>query len=660
MRPPTDSTAGLAADAGGVSGKGKAMSLFDELQSGIQAYDEFLAEIWAAAEGELVMNLHEQIAEAKESKDVKIERIDKFELRIQGPPALSLTETSNGQRLDVKIPAQGCWRLDLQARATIPKIGTHTYELSTDLSISATLHFSRASLTEATVLPGSQPQVELPGFSISSTNWLIRHALKAFQGVAREKAQTLIQGAIAGALPTHAAVQRIASYGLASEPPEDSADASSGALATAASSFGERSRAQEMPFGSLLSASVPADAVDARPENWANFQDSAIWTGHWVAAQAFRYAVTSGEEQKQAADWALRGLQGLEALIRVAGPPGLLSRVLVHADAPRSVIDALKRNALHHNAVFPGSYGGVDYLSEGHISRDQYVGAFLACAMALQHIDRADVQALAKKVAGEMVAYLHEVHWNPEHAAAETPGQKPMISTTYMTTPGQVLAILQLARRHVDPSYDAEFQKLRPMAPAAWLMEWLDTLDPNSHYYKFNLLHSTALVLLGLEEDPQELESLAGAFRTVRHALRYHANAYFNLVELTVFENRPDQLSRHRPTIVEEPRGFMARWLDRPPTRQSVDRRAVPIVRQESPPTVDFRGIGQSPKSNGTRIARMPLRADLRPGTDFLWQRSPFLLPKEPQPDSANLETRPPGVDLQLPYWMGRRLGLFD
>ena len=638
------------------------MTLFDELQSGLQAWDGFLAEIWAAAEGGLVMSLHEQIAEAKENKDIKIERIDKFELHIESPPAFSLTESSHGQQLDVRIPAQGSWSLDLKARATISKIGTHTYEFSTGLSISATLCFSRASVTEATVLPGTQPQVELPGFSITSSHWLIRHLLKAFQGPAREKVQTLIQGAIAGALPSHDAVRRIAGYGLASGPPEVSGEASPGALAAAASSLEQRSSTQDMPFGSLLSASVAADAVDGQPENWDNFQDSAIWTGHWVAAQAFRYAASGGDEQeqKQAADGALKGLQGLEKLSQIAGVPGLLSRVLVNADAPDDVKAALKQNAEEHNKEFAGSYQGVDYLGEGHISRDQYVGAFLACAMALQHINRSDVQALAKKVAGDMIAYLHEVHWSPLHAAAETPGQKPLVSTTYMTTPGQVLAILQLGRRYIDPSYDAEFQKRRAMAPAAWLMEWLDTLDPSSHYYKFNLLHSMALVLLGLEDDPQELESLCAAFRTVRQALRYHANAYFNLVELTVFENRPDLLSRHEPNIVEETRGLMARWLERPPTRQAVDRRAVPIVHRESPATVDFRGLDQGPKSKGTIIARMPLRADLRPGTDFLWQRSPFLLPARPQPDPADLETRPPGVDLLLPYWMGRRLGLFD
>jgi hypothetical protein len=40
--------------------------------------------------------------------------------------------------------------------------------------------------------------------------------------------------------------------------------------------------------------------------------------------------------------------------------------------------------------------------------------------------------------------------------------------------------------------------------------------------------------------------------------------------------------------------------------------------------------------------------------TDFLWQRSPFLLYGG---GSARIEA--PGIDYLLPYWMGRYYGVF-
>jgi hypothetical protein len=44
---------------------------------------------------------------------------------------------------------------------------------------------------------------------------------------------------------------------------------------------------------------------------------------------------------------------------------------------------------------------------------------------------------------------------------------------------------------------------------------------------------------------------------------------------------------------------------------------------------------------------------DERPNTDFLWQRSPFLLS-----NAGDGTTGAPGIDYILPYWMARYYGV--
>lgn len=53
-------------------------------------------------------------------------------------------------------------------------------------------------------------------------------------------------------------------------------------------------------------------------------------------------------------------------------------------------------------------------------------------------------------------------------------------------------------------------------------------------------------------------------------------------------------------------------------------------------------------------IAVHPVPIERRPCVDFLWQQNPFHLDGGGDPQHQQ-----PGVDLLLPYWLGRAYGLF-
>jgi hypothetical protein len=103
---------------------------------------------------------------------------------------------------------------------------------------------------------------------------------------------------------------------------------------------------------------------------------------------------------------------------------------------------------------------------------------------------------------------------------------------------------------------------------------------------------------------------LSDGLRTLRVALRHHANAYFDLVELAALGDIPAALARPRAEIAAEVRGLLAAFLDRSTVMAEVDRTADPAL---------------------DKVAFRPV---------------------------AGHAVRPPGVDFLLPYWMARALGV--
>lgn len=135
-----------------------------------------------------------------------------------------------------------------------------------------------------------------------------------------------------------------------------------------------------------------------------------------------------------------------------------------------------------------------------------------------------------------MAAYLVERLFCPTEAQADPASGVKLTSTAYLLDPVQILAVLQLAR-HLDPARFGEtFERFFPIWSVQWFFQWLQALDPHDSYFKFNLEHAAAYLLLTLEDDPERRARLALGFRAVRRIVKNHANPWFNLVELAALE----------------------------------------------------------------------------------------------------------------------------
>jgi hypothetical protein len=371
---------------------------------------------------------------------------------------------------------------------------------------------------------------------------------------------------------------------------------------------------RHLPHGTIL------DPVFAAPDSeeivgYRHAGDSAIWTGHYLAAEAFRFSATGSPE---ALDNARRAVAGIRALVDVTGT-GLLARCLVPVDSPWAdfILGEEARHGIHSSVL-----DGREYFWLGNTSRDQYAGVFFGLAAAHDLIGDAALQSEIRGVVTRLLDFLVAHDWfvvMPDGS----------ISTTFAGRPEQILAFLAIGRA-VDPGrFASEYETKRIVHFLGMDVGILyDLLDEHTSYFKFNLNAITLYNLIRLETSGLFRDRYLQAYRVQWRTTDDHANPHFNMIDHAV-QGPAD--ARDAAT-----RDLLAQWLARP--RRDVWR--------------DWRGDPRYPACGEDR-ACAPLAVADRINIDFLWQRSPFLLYGG---SDGRVETT--GIDYILPYWMARSHGV--
>lgn len=369
-------------------------------------------------------------------------------------------------------------------------------------------------------------------------------------------------------------------------------------------------RKQHLPHGTIF------DPVFATPGSdvivgYAHAGDSAIWTGHFIAAESFRYAVTGSNKAKRQVKKAVRAVA---ALVDVTGLD-----VLARASAP---IDSPWLPAITNDGqpVYRGQIGGVDHDWLGRTSRDQYSGVMFGLSWAYELVPVNKVRNQVRDIVTRLLENLLEHDW-----AVWMPDGS--VSTIFLQRPDQQLAFLQIGRQ-VNPerftaTYEDYRRRLRSLVNIPILAE---ITDVHGSYFKFNLDAINLSHLARLEDTHEGQVSYEHSFKTLRDAVRTHRNAHFNMLERVI--EGPDA------TRDAETRQLLLAWLLRPRRDVWVDLRDAYVNCGEN------RGCG-------------PIPVLERPSTDFLWQRSPFLLS-----GGGDGTIGGAGIDFVLPYWMARYYGV--
>jgi uncharacterized protein (TIGR03437 family) len=365
-------------------------------------------------------------------------------------------------------------------------------------------------------------------------------------------------------------------------------------------------QARHMPYGTIIDP-VFASATSDRIVSYTRCGDSAIWTGHYLAAEAFRYKVTHSAD---ALSNARRAVAGIKGLLDVTGN-NVLARCLIPVGSPYAA-------AMESEEASHGVYrSGPDHTWIGDTSRDQYSGVMFGLGVAFDLFDDAELKSTIAGMVTRIVDFLRGNEWS-----VVMPDGK--VSTTFLVRPDQQLAFLQLAR-HVNPDrFSTAYDISRVLlSPAVITPISLEVLSDDS-YYKFNLDSINLYTLIRLENS-----SFGAIYRKAYDVLRNHtddhANAFFNMIDRA--------LSGPNSTRDAETRTLLEQWLLRPRRDFPVDLRTkVPVCGDQ---------------------ACQPVPVPQRINTDFLWQRSPFQLVS-----GGDGLIEGPGIDYILPYWMARFYGV--
>jgi hypothetical protein len=373
-----------------------------------------------------------------------------------------------------------------------------------------------------------------------------------------------------------------------------------------------------MPYGSILdpvfASSDPASPDYSTIVGYTHAGDSAVWTGHYLAAEAFRYQVTRSPEAFANA-W--RALWAIRALIDIT-KTDVLARCFGFADSPFAA--AIQQQESGHGTYY-NNLGDRSYFWIGNTSRDQYSGVMFGLSVAYDMIDDPETRAFIRTDVTRLLNNLLSHNWN-----VVMPDGR--ISTTFVQRADQQLSFLQVGRRINPQAFDWTYKVYRVLYSLGVATPVLyDDAEDHSHYFKFNINYINFYNLIRLEENSSPFKQIyMNAYGLLRGTTDAHGNAHFNMIDRAL---RGPNAIRDAETV-----NLLNAWLTRPRRDYWID------LRNKYPACGDDRACSAIPI--GDRV-----------NTDFLWQRSPFLLF-----GGGFGTTETAGIDYILSYWMGRFYGL--
>jgi hypothetical protein len=362
-------------------------------------------------------------------------------------------------------------------------------------------------------------------------------------------------------------------------------------------------QARHLPFGGILDPIFSSPTSQAIT-GYTRCGDSALWTGHYLAAESYRYKVSGDPSALANAEAALAYLK---ALVDVTGTD-VLARCIVPMSSSYAASITSQEAA---NGIYTS---GVNYWV-GNTSRDEYVGVFFGLSVAYDLLG-ASTQPAIQALAARLLNFLTANGWN----VVMPDGTQ---STTFIIRPDEQLGLLQVGRQVDSVEFGPAYQSLATLASSlVGIPVAVDAADVVDSYFKFNLDAINLFGLIRLETDSTLLTTYQSAYEIFHNTVKDHMNAHFNMIDRALNGANSE---RDLDTA-----SYLHQWLFRPHRDLYVDL------------------SGQYPScSSGNSCDPLPIVQ--RVPTDFLWQRSPFQLDGG---GSGLIESA--GIDFILPYWMAR------
>lgn len=452
----------------------------------------------------------------------------------------------------------------------------------------------------------------------------------------------------------------------------------------------EAGAAKHMPHGGVLSfdfAGRKGDPFSAY--TYGRDVDSTIWTGHYLAAESFRYAVTQSPAALSRVQAAVEGLRrlfwvtsdavetigedGTKVLApvtggrRLSGPSGILARTAKPDSDSRAFTRTskattsgpLEQRPCHYVKPEGGwlaadgrsypTFAGIPPAVRGQakpvgpiwygwgcgdnwpVSKDQYIGAMLGLGVAWKLVPDAGVRKAAGELIEDALDYLLRNDWN---VRLPPDGR---IQTSFLGDFPKQLALLRIGKTVKPGKYGDDYDKVAAAAELAWIPVWLSSFDPIFQYYKFNLSHAAFVTALVLEESAAQRQRWHDSYQLLWGPVAHHRNAYFDLARILAEPpaTRPAILgspsqANVNVTLAGEVKTVLGEWVRRwtlVKGRWGPLNRVGDAAHQLRLWPDDF-GTFQTVDGKTYCLAKYALPVDGRRGAnaEFVWEHAPFRL----------------------------------
>jgi len=432
---------------------------------------------------------------------------------------------------------------------------------------------------------------------------------------------------------------------------------------------------------------------------WHTGENDGLWTGLYIASQAFRYAVTHDE---QALDNLRLMMEGMEMGTRITGVDGLFTREYINPaiegmscpSNPADYIPDVEKDDNRWVKVDADGtiivYDGTDWVRTDHkvpaefagycwidnVSKDEYSGHMLALGATYLLVDDPEIKAKAAELLEEVADHLmtHDmatVDWDgrvTEHgrywplAMDDFPGFNAILALSYI----KMGAVASGREDLVDFYDDCLLQKSgpnycihRPMTPPASFADWLWAVGLyighdacKSNWNNFSMTFCGMFTLIWYEHGDV--------------ALREYCADVLEYLMFTHFDNYRDMKKQHNAAWTM----MYASMKNVGPGSTGQDITAVNdaicALRQfpesKAMPTLHI-GEDEFPtdwncesRFEGNYLTYEPVPVYLRCPATFTWWGNPY----RHQHCDENLRYIKHPADYLLPYWMGRYFGYID
>jgi hypothetical protein len=352
--------------------------------------------------------------------------------------------------------------------------------------------------------------------------------------------------------------------------------------------------------------------------------DSACWMGHYLAALVLMNHVEPSDSLRKDI---LTAIGAFDLLTKVSGRTGYIARYAGPASDPgyRGYYEVYGRG---EDPERPGlgkrAYMGVEPYSDlvwlGYSSRDTYDGTIFGLATTLAFAKEQEIlertRQLVERIGDRLIGDEWDILDGKGNRTRGTASFKiPWMRTMLSSNPEKYGSLANTYRRlcselaqRQKPVYDIRYKE----------------------YFANNLGYIRVFATAVLEKDPEVKKLLTDVLARMQEETASHLNAHFAAMYVFVTGDKDN------PKVRAAVQGLLIDFPAPPKFSHEVDLRNDP--RHESF-DADYTKYAQLPRE------RVP--------TDFMWQRSPCV-----SHGSFNLPYELPGLDLFLPYWMGRAAGI--